>query len=145
MAARRELLTHLVDDRCNTAEDIQLSLEFLSRGIKVGSVDHVVVRTVYPSSFMGCLSRQARHAMGVAFAQRQWSRRQWRRLGMAGPLALAVAAFIRMSRLRLSHRERIIALALRLCFAAQWAFYLVMLRRCKHIRRAGLEVRPHQQ
>ena len=118
MAARRELLTHLVDERDNTAEDIQLSLEFLSRGIKVGSADHVVVRTVYPLSFMECLSRQAKHAMGVAFVQRQWSRRQWRRLGMAGPLALAVAAFIRIWRLRLSHRERMIALALRLCFAA---------------------------
>ena len=145
MAARRELLTYLVDDPDNTAEDIQLSVEFLSRGIKVGTVDHAVVRTIYPSSFMECLSRQAKHARGVAFAQRRWSRRQWPRPGMAGPLALGVAAFIMVWRLRLSHRERMIALALLLCFAAQWAFYLVMLRRCKQVRQAGPEVRPHQQ
>lgn len=145
MAARREHLTHLIDDPHNAAEDIQLSLEFLSRGLKVGSVDHIVVRTVYPSSFRESLSRQAKHAMGAAFAQRQWSRRQWRSLGMAGPLALAATALIRIWRLRLSHRERTIALALRLCFAAQWAFCLAMLMPCKYVRQRGPEVRPQQQ
>jgi len=145
MAARRELLTYLVDDPDNTAEDVQLSLEFASRGIKVGSIDHVVVKTVYPSSFMECLSRQAKHARGVAFAQRQWRRRQWRRLGTAGPLAFAVATFIIVWRLRLSPRERVIALALLLCFAAQWAFYLVIPRRRKQIGRAASEARRHQQ
>ena len=145
MAAQRGLLTHLVDDPRNTTEDIQLSLEFQSRGIKVGNVERAVVRTIYPASLRESVSRQGKHALGVAFVQKLWSRRQWRRLGMAGPLALAAAGFIRIWQMRLSLHERMIALALRLCFAAQWAFYLVMPMRCARQRQAEPEIGHRQQ
>ena len=136
MAARRALLPPIVDDRDNTTEDIQLSLEYMSRGIAVRSVDDVIVRTIYPSSLRQCLARRAKHAKGVAFARRLWSRKEWRSFGMRGPFSLAVAAFVRIWRMRLSRREQLIALALRLWFAAMWAFYLLAPGR-KHLEQSA--------
>jgi len=137
MAARRDLWVPIVDDRDNTMEDIQLSVEYMLRNIPVSSVGHVAVRTIYPSSLMQCLSRRAKHAKGLAFVQRLWSPEEWRSVGMRGPFTLALAAFVRTWRTRLSRREQVMYLALRLCFAAMWAFYLVVPGRMKHARQRG--------
>jgi glycosyltransferase involved in cell wall biosynthesis len=135
MIARPDLAALIVDDRDNTAEDVQLSLEYNLRGVPVAGTDHVVVRTIYPSSLAQCLSRRVKHAKGFAFAQRLWSRTEWRRLGMRGPVALALAAFVRVWRMRVSRFEQMTALALHLWFAAAWACYLVV--RPRRIRRGA--------
>jgi cellulose synthase/poly-beta-1,6-N-acetylglucosamine synthase-like glycosyltransferase len=137
MIARRDLLTLIVDDRDNTAEDIQLSVEYIRRGILIATVDDAAVRTVYPSSLAQCLRRRAKHARGVAFAQKLWSRREWRGVGMRGPLALGMAAFVRIWRMRLSRFEQLMCLLLRLCFAAMWAYYLVARPRAPHPPQVG--------
>ncbi len=141
MVARRDLLVPLVDDRDNTAEGVQLSLEYMFRNILVSSVDHATVRTIYPSSLAECLSRRAKHAKGVAFAQSLWSPKEWRSFGMRGPLSLGMAAFVRIWRARLSRWEQLVCLALRLCFAAMWAFYLLAPKRRMHARRRAHAIR----
>ena len=140
MIARRDLLALIANDRDNTAEDIQLSLEYMHRGIRVASVDDVVVRTIYPSSLMQCMSRRAKHAKGTAFAQGLWTRREWRGFGMRGPVALALAGSVRVWRMRLSRFEQLLAFGLRLWFAAAWAWYLVARVGRPRPRRSG-EVR----
>jgi len=128
MAAPSELLRLVDDDPLNTTEDFQLSTELIAREIPVVNLEHVVVTTQYPATFLRSVRRQERHAIGTAYAQRQWSRSEWRRMGMAGPLALAATSPFRAWRMRLRVHERAIAWALRLCFAVQWARHLIRLR-----------------
>jgi hypothetical protein len=93
----------------------------------VANVEHATLKTIYPASLRECLARRAKHARGVAFAQRLWPRREWRRLGMRGPVELGLAAFVRIWKMRLPLPELALALALRLSFALFWGYYLLAL------------------
>jgi hypothetical protein len=129
MIARPALMALMVDDPNNTTEDIQLSIACIRRGIPIGNVEDATLKTIYPSSLRECLARRAKHARGLAFAQGLWTRREWRRLGMRGPMELALAAFVRIWEMRLPLPELALALALRLSFALFWGYYLLALRR----------------
>lgn len=119
--ASRGSLVQPICDQANTAEDLQISLEYQAMNCAIHDVKSAVVRTFYPSSLVSCLRRRAKHGRGLAFLERQWTRREWRTLGMVGPFGYIRHLPGRARLMGLPVNESILYVMLQLCFASFWA------------------------
>jgi cellulose synthase/poly-beta-1,6-N-acetylglucosamine synthase-like glycosyltransferase len=122
-ATRREALIRPVPDATNTAEDLQISLEYLARGITIGEVRGAEPATFYPASLRECLQRRTKHARGVAFMQRLWPRERWAELGFT-PLADLRSMPRRARQMGLTGLELAFYFVLQTYFVLNWQFYV---------------------